>query len=485
MDKQEVLQELAKKEVEKYGEELSVEFPIKELHELGGKEKTQWIWEGYLAKGHKTLLSAYWKAGKTTLIFHFLRALKEERPFLGLKTFKVKTLIITEETENIWGEKRDQYEVYTDDEIYFGVKPLNHKLNHKEWLKFIAFIHKSCVEKKIELVVFDTLTEFWPVEDENNASAVAKALTPYNLLLKENICVLNVHHLNKAGGDDNISSRGSGQLTAAHDVLMTFKQLQGHNKKESSDDEINPNDTRRKLTAKSRFSETPIGMVIQLNEDEEYVKLGLPQEVGKNADKEKLLSLIPYYPEFWSRAVIEERWKQVYKGFPIPSKWSLNRSLIELVNLEAIMLDPDGLENGRPIERKTQKYAKIKPDSTAGAGGFTPPVRFAPETNLSNNAGATGATSQNTDITDSKLVQDTSNIIQPPYSDATPGKTLVQSRPNSPDNTVAPDGITPGNGVLDNNKVETVAPVYVSPDDLENKFREKEVEEFAKRKELK
>src|SRR5262249_23981306 len=38
--------------------------------------QTSWLWHGYLTRNGITLLSALWKAGKTTLLCHLLKAFK-------------------------------------------------------------------------------------------------------------------------------------------------------------------------------------------------------------------------------------------------------------------------------------------------------------------------------------------------------------------------------------------------------------------------
>src|SRR5262249_24746943 len=47
-------------------------------------EEAKWVWHGYLARSSITLFSALWKAGKTTLLAHLLRALAGPGRFCGL-----------------------------------------------------------------------------------------------------------------------------------------------------------------------------------------------------------------------------------------------------------------------------------------------------------------------------------------------------------------------------------------------------------------
>jgi hypothetical protein len=44
-----------------------------QLAHAATKSTTDWLWEGYLARGSLTLLTSLWKAGKTTGIVCLLR----------------------------------------------------------------------------------------------------------------------------------------------------------------------------------------------------------------------------------------------------------------------------------------------------------------------------------------------------------------------------------------------------------------------------
>ncbi|HEY2908608.1 MAG TPA: bifunctional DNA primase/polymerase, partial [Gemmataceae bacterium] len=74
--------------------------PISQLS--GDGPAVDWFMNGMLAAGHITLLSAFHKTGKTTLISHMLRCLQTGQPFIGRETRECRTLFISEESEKLW-----------------------------------------------------------------------------------------------------------------------------------------------------------------------------------------------------------------------------------------------------------------------------------------------------------------------------------------------------------------------------------------------
>src|SRR5260221_12241388 len=61
-----------------------------------------WIWEGVLAEGAVTLLSAPEKIGKTTLLRLFLDRRRAGGKLLGHPVSSGKTILCSEENERLW-----------------------------------------------------------------------------------------------------------------------------------------------------------------------------------------------------------------------------------------------------------------------------------------------------------------------------------------------------------------------------------------------
>lgn len=90
-------------------------YTIDELRSLKA-EQVDWLWEGYLARGYITLLSGWPKAGKTTLLFQLIKAIKNNQPFLEFATKSDgKILIITEEHSQHYKVRVEEHQLSGDD----------------------------------------------------------------------------------------------------------------------------------------------------------------------------------------------------------------------------------------------------------------------------------------------------------------------------------------------------------------------------------
>lgn len=255
-------------------------FDPKPITELSAETMSvDWIWEGFLAKGHITLLSALWKAGKSTLISQLVRAIQQSNHIAGMKTSFSKVLILSEESEAMWSRRRD--ELALNDGCHVLCRFIKQRPNSKEWKKIIEQCSEYCQQKHIDVVIIDTLSEFWCVTDENNASEVKAALLPLNELINKNIAVLLVHHFRKSGGNEGTAARGSGALGAHVDIMVDFTRLDGNN----------PRDTQRELKTYSRFEETPPDLVIDFVDDH-YISRGTKADVSKDSKIKAVLSII-------------------------------------------------------------------------------------------------------------------------------------------------------------------------------------------------
>ncbi len=229
---------------------------FKWFSELAAKDKAEeWIWEGYLPKGAIAMLSALWKAGKTTLMSHILTALASSDKFLGQTVRASKVLYVSEEGEQHWVRRRDKLNIGDHVGIYlqpFGVKP-----TPADWRAFITQLANDVKTHGFDLVIFDTLAKLWPVLEENDAGAVDAALMPLWDITKAGAGVLLIHHLRKSGGGEYTGSRGSGALSAFADILIELTRFDAADSKSA----------KRVLKAKGRYDETPDEIVIELVED--------------------------------------------------------------------------------------------------------------------------------------------------------------------------------------------------------------------------
>ena len=271
--------------------------PIK-LSELADDEgETQWIWHGFLGKSCITLFDALWKAGKTTFITHLIKAISSSMDFIGQYTAQTNVLVVSEEGKGLWVQRRNDCGL----DCWVLPRPLKKRLNSNEWIDFITEMAKFCEEKKIGLFVIDTVSAFWCVDDENNASKVQAALLPLTSLLEQGIAVLLIHHFRKSGGDEGVAGRGSGALSSYVDIIVELRRLKG-------DGQSN----ERELKTYSRFNETPQDIVVEFTADG-YVLKGAKKDVIFEKKLQNVLEILNNFPEGATANELHDAWQEEKK----------------------------------------------------------------------------------------------------------------------------------------------------------------------------
>jgi hypothetical protein len=221
------------------------------------------------------------KAGKTTLLAYLLRALKEGGTFLGLPVQPSRVLYITEEHESRWADRRDALGL--GDHVTFIVRPFRAKPTAQEWTAFLCRLREAQDKHAFDLIVLDTLSNLWPVRDENSAAEVQAALMPLHDAIGEAGLAI-VHHLRKGDGGEGTGSRGSSALMAWVDIILELRRFAPQDHK----------DRRRVLTGYGRFEQTPAELVIRLDEKVGYSAEGASRaEVQEKDVTGTLLTIIP------------------------------------------------------------------------------------------------------------------------------------------------------------------------------------------------
>jgi hypothetical protein len=253
-----------------------------------------WHWHGYLGPGVVTLLSALFKAGKTTLLAHALKAMDKGGDFLGLKLKPCRVLYITEEHERKWAARRDALGI--GDHCHAVIRPFQRKPKVSEWLAFLKALKAVQEREKYDIIVFDTLSNLWPVKDENAAPEVQAALMPLHSVIGE-AALLLVHHLRKSDGTEGTGSRGSGAIGSWVDILVELRRYAPGDRK----------DRRRVLTAYGRFEETTDELVIALDDKGHYAAQGDKAAVRGQEVLDVLSRLITTAPGV-TLAIIRDNW---------------------------------------------------------------------------------------------------------------------------------------------------------------------------------
>lgn len=229
---------------------------IRTLAQLRQTPQPEWLWQGYVLPSNFTILSASPKAGKTTLLFHLMRSMMLGTPCLEQPTRAVPILYISEEADALLASRADMLDF--QDSWSIGWVTLEPGLY---WEQVIQHIRHAVATWGNPLIIIDTLSRFWSVQDENDATQIDQALRPvFDIIRHSQAAVIGVHHLRKAGGTHGMAVRGNTALPAAVDVLIELWR-------------INPfdNSTKRRLVSVSRYSGTPEEMQIELRNGSGYV----------------------------------------------------------------------------------------------------------------------------------------------------------------------------------------------------------------------
>lgn len=288
---------------------------IEDLVTESGDTGIEWFWNGYIGRGLKTELSAFWKAGKTTLIIELLNCLVSGQPFVGRVTKPIKVCLISEESKITWIDRRTKKGLKG---FEIKCKPFKRKVNRAEWERYLEKLAEYCKENKIDLVIFDTISDFWPIFKEEDPVDVKDALRPMNYLLEAGQGILVVHHFSRKGAREGGAGRGSGALPADIDIVIDFMRF-------APDDD---HDTRRILKGgNSRFEETPRELVIELTESG-YTAIGdSKSEVFKEENLATLCEILPESPTSVTVKELIEGWQGDNKA---PNKGTFSRWLNEL-----------------------------------------------------------------------------------------------------------------------------------------------------------
>ena len=288
---------------------------IEDLATESGDLEIEWYWDGYIGRGLKTELSAFWKAGKTTLIIELLKCLVSGQPFVGRQTKPIKVFLISEESKIAWIDRRTKKGLKG---FEIKCKPFKRKVNRAEWERYLEKLATYCKENKFDLVIFDTISDFWPIFKEEDPVDVKDALRPMNYLLEAGLGTLVVHHFSRKGAREGGAGRGSGALPSDMDIVIDFMRFAPDN----------DHDTRRILKGgNSRFEETPRELVIELT-NSGYTAIGdSKSEVFKEENLATLCEILPESPNSVTVKELIEGWQGESKA---PNKGTFSRWLNEL-----------------------------------------------------------------------------------------------------------------------------------------------------------
>lgn len=310
-----------------------------------------WLWKGYLSRGGVTLYSALWKAGKTTLLAHMLKAMEVGGEFCGQPLDAAKVLYVTEESESRWADRRDVLQLR--DHCEFLIRPFKAKPRWEQWQAFLDYLRGLVGARDYNLIAFDTLANLWPVRDENDASQVQAALMPLHQMA-EKAALLLVHHNRKGDGTEATASRGSGALTAFVDTIIELRRFNQEDR----------TDRRRVLTGYGRYDETPAEVVVELTLEGIYNCHGERAQNKADDLATVLLGLMPAGPPGMTFDELVRAWP----GDRTPRRKTIFQVLTEGAETGTWLRTGDGIR-GNP--HRYFKDSVSVPDSVPDAGTDT------------------------------------------------------------------------------------------------------------------
>lgn len=307
------------------------QFNPQKLEELKPEEfEVDYLWEGIIAKGRITILAAFAKAGKTTLISHLLKQMNEGGDLADRLVSPTKVLILTEESQSDWLERKK--ELNLGNNVRLQCYPVLGSLNEKQWMSLMNEVVSYCETEGVELVIFDTISGMWSVEDENSSTEINRAFHGLRRLVQNNLAVMLVHHTTKKTASGGKAVRGSGAINANCDFIAEF-------------DRNGSSGTQRKLKVISRLQKE-FDVVIELINNR-YMTVGNAKRPSWETNANALLTVLPASEPGLTIRELHEAWDENILGAK-PSTRAVDRYIKELI------------KRGRVLKGEVRKVAKTE-----------------------------------------------------------------------------------------------------------------------------
>lgn len=207
-----------------------------------------WVWNGYLAPGAVTVLSAGFKIGKSTLLTLLLNEMRDGGTLAGEPVAKGRALVASEEPKRVWRPRLKKFDL--EGHVEVDIRPFPVPPPQADWKAYA----QSYEDVPADLVVFDSLMHFLPPHTEGNLTLMREGLAPLRRIADLGRAVLVLHQPSKANrGEFNF--RGHGTIDGDPEVLMEMKLPRG----------ATADDRRRILQVRSRLDYSPPRRLLQLD----------------------------------------------------------------------------------------------------------------------------------------------------------------------------------------------------------------------------
>jgi hypothetical protein len=253
--------------------------PLSTLLE-GVAAEPEWVWDGFVARGWLTIISAPPKAGKTTLVFGLLAAVAKRQPaFLDRPVSSSGALVLSEERQGSLAEKDKRWQLSGGD-IHFLLQA---STGGTPWPEIVRQAVAYCVAEELDVLVVDTFAAWSGLagDDENSSGATLERIAPLQEAAAAGLAVIVVSHDRKSGGKHGQGIRGSNALAGAVDILVQVDR---------PGDELARQGVRV-LYGTSRTEKTPEEIAIELTDDR-YEARGDTETVRTELETTKIVNEI-------------------------------------------------------------------------------------------------------------------------------------------------------------------------------------------------
>jgi hypothetical protein len=240
-----------------------------QITEQEGSEPPKFLVEGILPENALVTFQGAAKSGKSTLLFHMIKAMLSGEDFMGLKTQKISIVYFSEQSRSTL---LDQLRKAGLDEIpenlYFCTSEDNWNLG---WEKAFVLGGQMVREVNAKLLVYDSWGRFARFSSEENEmapSATQERVTKLRGIQSDfKVCILLNQHTSKGSKGAGIVAAGLGSSALAQQVDLLLS-LSGEPKVPDIGEDKLENPNCRALQGLGRFA--PIKLAMELK-DGKYV----------------------------------------------------------------------------------------------------------------------------------------------------------------------------------------------------------------------
>lgn len=194
------------------------------LEQMDMAPAPSWLIDSIILEGGVTVLGAYAKTGKTYLSLEISKSVATGDPLFGIFESKKGSVLIIDRENNksILKKRRQELGIQSDLPIYY----IHDKSVMVDSRPDLDKLKEDIDKLNPSLIIFDTLTRFHKSR-ENESSEMSVVMGAFKELVRGNRAVLIIHHNRKGEGRSGEKLRGSGDILASIDNLLTLEKRSG------------------------------------------------------------------------------------------------------------------------------------------------------------------------------------------------------------------------------------------------------------------